>query len=332
MLRSFLAAAALLAPASAFAQAGAFVRMGFDARSLGLGRATAADLSGLASTFDNPALAPFSERQHADLTAGLLSQDRQFQSIEIGSRLPPRAGVAGGIVRAAVTGIDGRDASGQPTGEIQTQELGIFVAFGIRPTQRLSAGVGLQIFNADFGETLRPAIGLGLDVGATFRVNNRIALGFVADDLLAGYAWSAAPGSGASSAKDRFPTRLRLGGSYTQGPIRVVAEAEGSFTSREGRTTIDQLEGTQPREATVSTGYTLAGVGLRGGAEYRLNPALWLRAGVDGLAESGTGIRPSAGATFEQEAGPVRLRGHYAAALEPYGNGLRHLLTVRVLF
>ena len=71
---------------------------------------------------------------------------------------------------------------------------------------------------------------------------------------------------------------------------------------------------------------------LRGGAEVRLSQALSVRAGIDGLGEAYAGLRPAAGATFEQAAGPVRLRGSYAAALEPYGNGLRHLLTMRVLF
>lgn len=328
------ALASLLAAPGAAAQtgAGAFVQLGFDARSLGLGRATAADLSGLASPFDNPSLAPFSEAQHLDVTAGLMSFDREYQSVQLGTRLPPRAGLAGGLVRAAVTGIDGRDASGQPTGEISTQELATFVAFGLRPTNRVSAGVGLHVFRADFGERLRPALSLGIDAGVTVRVTDQIALGFVADDLLAGYTWTASSGSNASGAKDRFPTRLRLGSSYRAGRLHVLAEVEGAFTNREGRTTQDALDGTTPREAVTTTGYTLASTTLRAGAEYQVHPAVALRAGVDGLANADAGVRPSAGASFETDAGPLRLRAHYAAALDPFGTGLRHLATVRVLF
>ena len=325
----------LLDPVPAFAQAGDFARMGFGARGVALGGALVADLSGAASPYYNPALAPFSERQHLEASAALLSQDRQLQFLELGSPLQPRAGVAAGLIHASVTNIDGRDNSGLHTGELRADEFAAFLAFGVRLTDRVSAGLGLQVFRTDLFEGLKPVVTLGLDAGLAARITDALTVGFAADDLLARYTYDTSPvyGEGGRSISDRFPTRLRAGATYTLGRTMLAAEAEARIEGRNGRTRSEGLLGGTPVEITENPSYAIRGSRVRVGAEHRLNEAFALRGGLDGVGQDGAiaGARPSAGFAVTRAAGPLVLRGEYGFALEPYGAGAMHLVTFRVL-
>src|SRR5690606_10726576 len=130
--------------------------------------------------------------------------------------LPPRAGVAGGIVHAGVSEIDGRDASGYHTEDYATDEYLFFVTFGVRLSSRASGGLGLRLYRADLFDGVRPPTSLGLSLGFTARLSERLALGVAADDLLARYEWDTSDvlGAGSGGVTDRFPIRLRAGGAY----------------------------------------------------------------------------------------------------------------------
>ncbi|HLT47969.1 MAG TPA: hypothetical protein VK002_12120, partial [Rubricoccaceae bacterium] len=104
---------ALLVAAPASAQyAGAFARYGFGARALSMGSALTADVFGGASPYHNPALAPDVPQQALEASAAYMTFDRQLQHLQFAAPLRPRAGIAGGIVHAGVSEIDGRDGSG----------------------------------------------------------------------------------------------------------------------------------------------------------------------------------------------------------------------------
>ena len=341
MSRSLLRARSALALgvlALAFApaargQAGAFARMGFSARSLALGDALVADVSGVASPYHNPALAPFAERQHLEASAALLGQDRQFQTLQIGTPLAPRAGVAGGLVHAGVRNIDGRDASGAPTGLLSTDEFAVFVAFGLRLTERVAGGLALQVFRADLADGLAPAQSIGVDAGLAARLTDRLTVGAAVDDLLAGYTWNTSSLSGAGkTTDDAFPTRLRAGLTYRLAGTLLAAEAEAAVVTRQSRTRTEDLDGTLPRETVTDPAYRIAGGRFRVGAERRLAEGFAVRAGVTGLGQDGvSAARPAAGFMVERPAGPVVLRIEYGGAVEPYAQGLMHLVTLRVL-
>ena len=337
-MRPALLAAVLVsgfAAPAAHAQAGAFLRYGSGPRSLALGGALAADVSGLASAYHNPALAPEIEGQHLDAAAFALTQDRQVQSLQFGTPMAPRAGVSVGVVHAAVTGIDGRDGSGYATGELRTDEFAIFTAFGLRLTPKVSAGVGLQVFRSTLAEGVRPALSVGLDVGVLVRPARGVAVALVLDDALAGYTYDSSGlyGEGGARTTERFPTRLRAGASVERGRTVALVEIEEEFEFRNAREERVVIEDGLPRLDRRDPAYTFAHTTLRIGAEHRIGDALRLRVGADGLLRDGVAaaVRPGAGAAFERAAGPLRLRVDYGVALDPYGTGLVHAAGLRVL-
>ena len=306
--------------------------MGFGARGIAMSNALAADASGHTSPYYNPALAPFTAGQHLEATTAFLSLDRELQFLQFATPLRPRAGVAAGLIHAGVSAIDGRDVSGYHTEDLSTDEFAFFLAFGTRIGSRLTAGLGLQLFRADYFEGLKAVNSLGLDLGLTVQVTSALRLGLVADDLLARYSWDTSSlfGDAGKTTSDTFPFRLRLGGAYTllEGRALVTAEYESSLSQAEARTRTVRLIGDTPREVVESETFRLQDNRLRVGGEYRLVDAFGLRMGLDQIgAES---IRPSAGFLIEQPIGGLVARASYAVRWEPYASSAMHFLTLRV--
>ncbi len=334
--RAMLACAlVLLFAGQAQAQAGVFSRIGFGARGIAMGGGLVAETSGWTSPYYNPALAVFTPQQNIEASAALLNQDRELQFLQLSTPLPPRAGVAVGLIHAAVTGIDGRDASGYHTGELRTDEFDFFLAFGLRASDKLAVGLGMQVFRNELFDDLKPVLAIGVDAGAVYRLSDALHLGIAIEDLLARYTYDTSRiyGQGGKSTTDNFPVRFRVGGAYNRGPLLLTAEYEGGVTRREFATRASELRGGQIVYVTTTTPYTEGGQKLRVGAEYQLAAPFVVRGGVDGFGADGVGgaLRPSLGFGIEQAAGPLVLRGGYAFVLEPYSTGAMHLITVQVL-
>ena len=327
-----------LGGAEAYAQtaaAGAFARLGFGARGVAMSNALVGDASGHTSPYYNPALAPYIPRQSLSLSAAFLSLDRELQFVQLATPMRPRAGIAAGLIHAGVSDIDGRDGSGYHTDTYATDEFAFFLAFGVRLQERLSAGLGLQFFRTDLFEGVSPVNSLGLDLGLHLQLTDALGLGLALDDLLARYSWdtSSAFGSAGRTTSDRFPTRIRLGGTYRLLGTRllVTAEYESRFTSAEVRRREVVLIGDTPREAFEAERFTLHDSQVRLGAEYQVVEAFAVRAGVDRLAaEAVAGARPSGGFMIQQGLGSLQARLEYAVVLEPYALGTLHLLTLQV--
>ncbi len=344
-LRGFalLFVAFLLLVPTAFAQTGAFSRIGFGARGIAMGSAGTADGSGFGMPHYNPALTPFIGRQHVEASTALMTHDREIQYLQVGASLPPRAGVAAGLTRGAVTDIDGRDESGFPTTTYQTEEYHFFLAFGIKLSDRLSGGLAMQVFRSELFDDLDPGLSIGIDLGLLYQVTPRLALGLVADDLLGKYTYeggSAGGLVGGTTTSDAFPTRLRLGTSYTlgdstRGTTQILADVEAQVSDREFVRYRTIILGGEPQRQSIVTEQTSADVFARIGMEHTFAQfPLSIQAGVGGLSGDDFGLdtlRPSAGFAVEQTAGTIVLRLQYAARLEPYGQGLMHLITVRAL-
>jgi len=322
-----------LTVAEAQAQAaGAFSRMGFGARGVAMSNALVADASG--SPYYNPALAPFIPQQSLDVSAALMTLDRELQFLQFATPLKPRAGIAVGLIHASVSDIDGRDGSGYHTQNFSTDEYAFFMAFGVRVSRRVTVGLGLQFFRADYFEGLDPVNSIGLDLGLHVELSEAFRLGLAVDDVLARYSWdtSGLLGSSGRSTSDRFPTRLRLGGAYylLGRQLLLTAEYESRFTSSEVRTREVRLIGDTPREVLVSERLTLHESRLRFGAEYKPLAVFAVRGGLDRLAgDDFGGVRPSAGFMVEQALGSLVARAEYAFVLEPYALGTMHLVTLR---
>ncbi len=316
--------------------AGSFARFGFGARSMAMGGTHTADVFGYASPYHNPALAPFTAAQSLDMSAAFMSFDRQLQHLQFAAPLRPRAGVAGGVIHGGVSGIDGRDGSGYHTEDYSTNEYAFFLAFGTKFSERVSGGLGLRIYRADLFSGVDSPTSLGISLGIAAKLSEQFAVGLAVDDLLAKYDWdtSALLGNAGSQTTDKFPVRFRAGAAYQlpAGRGMISAELETLIQSAEVETVtgIGVIAGT-PVPTTTTDELRLGQVMMRVGGEYWLAEPFALRVGYDRLGAGSLGeATPSVGFAVKQQFGDLNARLDYAAVLEPFANGLMHVVTVHV--
>lgn len=322
-----------LLPSSANGQyAGAFARTGFGARGISLGNALAGDASGDSSPYYNPAFAPLSKRQHIEASVAALSFDRSLQFLQLSAPLQTKAGFSLGIIHAAVSNIDGRDNSGFHTRDLSVDEYAGFLAFGLRFSNKLSAGISLQMFRTDLFEGLTPARSVGLDVGFAYQMNPKWSVGLVADDLLARYSWDSSDlGESGRNITDSFPRRIRMGVSTSQleGRLRVHSEVESRFSSVRILTRETRLFGNSPAETTDEEVLTHQEFRVRVGSEFVPLPGFSVRAGIEQLgSEVADSVRPSVGFMIEQPVGSLNLRLEYGYARESTAGGNMHLASL----
>ncbi len=313
--------------------AGAFSRLGFDARGIALGNALVGTASGNVSPYYNPALLPTADGQRVSGSVALLAFDRQLQSLEFTTPLGPSAGVGLGLIHAGVSNIDGRDASGDRTETLSTDEFALSLAFGNRFGERLSVGVSFTLYQSDVLPDADPVRGFGLELGLAYQVSSQVKLGARVTDLLAKYEWDTSSVNG-QSRTDRFPVRILVGGSYTllNGRVELLGELESRFQARD-RTVPARVIPTSggPRQETRTEDALLHGLRGRIGASYRPIDILSLRVGADRVGVAGVdGLRPSAGFGLRQQVGELDVRLGYAAALEPYVRTVVNLATVEI--
>jgi len=299
---------------------GAFSRLTFDARGLAMGNALVADATNDVSPYYNPALMPNATRQRVSASAALMAYDRQLQSLEFTTPLGPTAGVGVGLIHAGVGNIDGRNADGERTETLSTDEFAVSLSFGNRFLDRLSVGVNFTLYQSDVIPDTAPTRGFGVDIGATYRVTSRLKLAGSVNDLLAKYDWSTGA-VGGQSRTDHFPIRVLLGGSYEILPdrLRVLAELESRHQRRDRTVETVEDRSTGPRTVRRTEEVIRRSVRGRMGVEYRPLDILSMRLGVDRLGIDGTdGLRPGAGFGLTQTIGDLDLRISYGVAVEPY--------------
>ncbi|NNE70915.1 MAG: hypothetical protein HKN29_11215 [Rhodothermales bacterium] len=328
-----LAALAVVLAVDAAAQSpAAFSRLGFGAQGVAMGNAVSADSS--ASPWYNPALAPFATRQSLTASIGNLSLDRDLQFVQLATPLQ-RAGIAVGLTHAEVSGIDGRNNDGLHTQDYKTSEFAGFLAFGLRFSKRVTAGIGLQLFRSDLIDGLGAVNTVGIDLGVTALVRDDLRLALVLDDLLARFSWDSSSlfSSGGKTTTDNFPRRIRLGASHLQldGRLQIVAEYEARFSSAEIARSAVELLGDSPVQTRRTEELTVRSDLFRVGGKYTLTDYLSLSAGLDRTAgAAGGGFRPATGFTLEQSIGALLTHVGYTWASEPYGMGNAHYISLRL--
>jgi hypothetical protein len=315
--------------------AGAFARMGFGARGIAMSNALVADAFADGAPYYNPALAPFASGQSIEASTALLSLDRELQFLQFATVLAPSAGIAAGLIHAGVAEIDGRDNSGYHTQDYSIDEFAFFLAFGTHISPRLTAGVGLQLFRANFYEELEPVNSLGIDAGLTYLLSENMRLGLAVDDLLASYSWDTSDlyGSEGATTSDHFPVRVRFGGAFRflDDRAQLTGEYESQITSSEHRTRNVEVVGDRPQEVVTSTRSRVHDSVFRLGGEWVLTDIFTLRAGLDRIGtDHFAGMTPTGGFKVDQPVGPLLARAEYAFMLEPYGVSAMHLITLRI--
>jgi len=312
--------------------AGSFSRIGFGARGISLGNGLAGDTRSGTSPYYNPAFAPLVAGQNIEASVASLSFDRSLQFLQLSAPLQTKAGFALGLIHASVSDIDGRDNSGFHTKNLSVDEYAGFLAFGLKFSNRISAGVGLQMFRTDLFDGLTPANSIGLDFGFAAQVADNWSLGLVADDLLARYSWDSSDlGGSGRTITDSFPRRIRLGVSTYQlkGTLSFHGEVESRFSSVRTETRTTRIFGDSPAETSEEKTLVDQEFRLRAGTEYIPLQGFAVRVGLEQLgSEALDSVRPSFGFKGEQKMGELTIRAEYGLALEAESGGKMHLFSI----
>jgi len=210
--------------------AGAYNRMGFGARGMGMGNAlTAVTQQGIYAHY-NPALAAFVTDTQFDLSTAAMSFDRSLNSINAAFQLPPQAGINIGLQHGGVSNFDGRSVSGNPTETFSINEMNLFIAFGLRTSDRFSLGFTAKLLYADYFRDVSSQTGFGIDIGAFFKATESLHFGFSIRDLLSAYNWETSElyGTQGRTTENKFPVRITFGAVYhfLETGLLISADAE----------------------------------------------------------------------------------------------------------
>lgn len=304
-------------------KAGAFSRMGFGARGIGMGNAMSAVTTGNLVSYYNPALPPFQEGNSFQTGYSFLSLDRSlnflsftrkfdfYSKVSLEDKVPrTTAGISFGIINSGVSGIDGRDNNGLQTGELSTSENQIFLGVSNRFSKKLSIGIAVKFYYYKLYEEIT-SNGLGLDIGALYKVNDNWNVSLMVSDLNSEYDWDTSPiyqQQGLTS-MDKFPVLNKIGVSYYKPEIKLLAALE--FENSSAGTNIIRL-----------------------GAEYNIYENLFLRGGVDqfNLSNTDAGLKPSLGFSYSKTLGDWIVAVEYAFMIEQYSSSDRHIIGLNINF
>jgi hypothetical protein len=297
-------------PAQMGGQSGAFSRLGFGARGMAMGNAMTAVTTGDVVAYYNPALIPGAGYRFASASFGILSLDRRLNFLNYSGALPPNAGLSIGLINAGVSGIDGRDGDGEPTGPLKTSENQVFLGFGIRFPTGLSVGVTLKLYYYHLYTDVTSTT-VGVDFGALYRFDENFTAAVTVKDINSRYKWDTRPvfGQNGLTSEEAFPRLYTVGAAYLLPDSMATLAAEVEFSS-----------------AKTITG--------RAGVEVPVVPEFTVRAGIDrvDLQESGNGIRPSIGFTARSKIGGLSPALHYAFVLEPFSPSGMHMISLSLMF
>lgn len=297
---------------------GAFSRIGFGARGMGMGNAISAVTEGSIVSYYNPALSVFQEGTsfHAGYT--FLSIDRSlnffnftrkfefYSKKDTSANRKPRttAGISVGIINAGVSNIDGRDNNGLPTGKLSTSENQFFLALANKFSDKFSIGIAAKFYYYSLYTDIS-STGLGVDIGAIYRVNDNFNVSLIIGDINSKYKWDTSPVyeiEGVNSV-DEFPMFKKIGVSYKNDEYKLLAALE--FENSNAKTNI-----------------------MRAGIEYNIYDRLYLRGGIDqiNLSNFDWTIKPSAGFSFYKSFGNFDVGVDYAFVIEQYSSSDRHIV------
>jgi hypothetical protein len=289
---------------------GAFSRMGFGARGMAMGNAMSAVVWGPDASYYNPALTAWTESITGDLSVGLLSLDRSLNFVRVAVPVRPRAGVSFTIINSGVSNIDGRDADGLPTGNLKTSENQAALSFGIRLSEKVSAGLSFKFYYYHLYTDMNSTT-VGVDVGILYRIAPSLTVAGTIRDIKSKYKWDSSKlfGTSGNTSDDLFPMLYGIGSAYKILDSLAIVSVEVQFSDQS--TTI-----------------------IRGGVEVPIVPEFTLRAGVDrmDIQNKGMGVVPAFGFTARTSLDGWAPALHYAFAVEPFAPRGYHMITLEIGF
>ncbi|PIQ07619.1 MAG: hypothetical protein COW71_16155 [Ignavibacteriales bacterium CG18_big_fil_WC_8_21_14_2_50_31_20] len=303
---------------------GSFSRMGFGARGMGMGNAMSSVITGDKVAFYNPALSVYQENNSFQTSYSFLSLDRNLNFLSftrkfefgkkdsLGNFISKKriAGLSAGIINASVSNFFERDNQGNVTGELNPYENQFFVSLANQFTDKLTIGFTAKFYYSKLYDKVSTNT-FGIDIGALYRVNERITISAMVADLLSKYEWDTAIiyGQDGSSVDEKFPMLRKIGVSYFLNQHNLIAALELENTS-------------------VGNNY------LRFGLEYGIYEGLFLRGGLDKYDLSNTSIpsRPSLGFSYFYNVVNINIGVNYAFVVEPYSSFDQHIIGIDINF
>ena len=241
---------------------------------------------------------------------GILSLDRSFNTLGFSTALPPRAGLAAGIITSGVSNIDGRDNDGRQTGSLAVAQDEAYLSFGIRFPAGFSVGVSAKLLYAHLYTDMTSTTA-GFDLGAFMPITEMIHVGFTIRDIGSKYKWDSTPlyQEQGMTSEDHFPQL------YTLGVEVLVPDSLGIVSA--------DIQASNQKTLLLSLG-----------AEYPIIPELAVRAGIDriDLKYSGMGVRPAFGFMVRKNLGSWTPVVQYTYVVEPFAPSGIHMISVSAGF
>jgi hypothetical protein len=164
--------------------AASYLRLGADARSVGMGGTGVAFMDNVTAAYLNPAaLADAKRIEFATATRQNMGWDRTQYSASLGFKLP-LGYVAFSWQNAGVTGFEGNDEQGNSTGSFDTSDNNIGVSFAVK-ISKFNFGVTPKIYMSKIADDSKS--GYGVDFGALYHINRYFNIGLMARDLVSDY-------------------------------------------------------------------------------------------------------------------------------------------------
>lgn len=304
---------------------GAFSRIGFGARGIGMGNAMSAVIQGDLVSYYNPAVTVFQKDNSFQTAYTFLSFDRSLNFLNFTRRFDfysskdttnldrkPRstAGVSIGLINSGVNKIDGRDNNGLKTEELSTSDNQFFLSVANKFSDKLSVGISAKLYYYKLYEDIT-STGLGLDIGALYRISDEWNLAFMISDINSKYSWDSAPVYDRNGVitKESFPLLKKIGFSYNRYDLGLILGFE--FENSNAGSNI-----------------------VRFGTEYNIFENLFLRAGLDqwNLSNQDWPVKTSAGFSYFKQFDGIIIGVNYAFQIEQYSSSDRHIVGLNLNF
>ncbi len=234
--------------------AGAYLQLSVQPRATGMGNAYTAVADDASGLFFNPAAASQIKRFTFGGAYRVLSMDRSLQQLAVIFPVRGEAAIGFSAELASMSGIEGRDRVGNPTGELSNLDAVFSVTFARRFSKLISIGGNARYYHKKLETTT--AYSAGFDIGGMLYLSKddilpegvpldllRIAL--VIQDITAKYPWKTG---------DYWQEQGLLGSDVTDNvPATVVAGASGLLLDSQLLLAVDG-EMTQHKSVKINTG------------------------------------------------------------------------------
>jgi len=194
--------------------AGSGFRYGSNAREFSLAGALVADKTPGFYAFSNPALFHFSKHNHVGISFQKMSLERSVHSFSFSRRLPPSAGVGLAFLSSGTDNIIGRDIMNNEIEPFSSREREGIISFGVAIGSKFALGINIKAFFTSI-DTDYKGKGVSGDIGLIYKLNRRLHIGALIQNINASYNWKVLIGDDERSYEQKFPQNYSFGIAYS---------------------------------------------------------------------------------------------------------------------